>query len=103
MTTAFHNTSTAQLVDEYAELKIQVGSIEKRLTLLKAEMLSREVESALGFKYELNIKNEEPMIPDEKALKEYLGQLWKNFLKPSPRKVVRYKPLPTKIKLEEAA
>lgn len=90
MTTIFHNASDAQLIDEYCDLKEQVKAMDKRLDALKQEMLKRQFGTASGTKYEIKISERKPRKPDQKALQEYLGGLWDNFLKECPYTEVRY-------------
>lgn len=93
MASTFHNTTTADLADEFGALKGQVDAIEERLSAIKKEMLARQVERVEGQRFTVTISSQTTKRLDTKALKAALGDdIIAEFEKETTSQVVRTKP-----------
>lgn len=93
MASTFHNTSTADLADEFGALKGQADAIEARLAAIKAEFVARSVERCEGAKFTVTLTSQTAKRLDTKALKAALGdEIIAGFEKETASSVCRVKP-----------
>jgi hypothetical protein len=74
MKNAFHNQSTADLVDEAGNLDAQIKRLEKQFSAIKGELKSRKVESCEGQRFAVTVTASERVTYDDKSIREILGE-----------------------------
>ena len=93
MTSAFHNSASAELADEYGALKVQADALEERMKALKAELLARADERVEGSKFTVTVSKSTRVTYDDKAIREALGsEIVKQYERVTDTTTLRVKP-----------
>ena len=72
----FHNLSIGELADQLGHVKAEAAEIKGREDALRAELISRGVESAEGMLFRVTVTRATRWTLDAERIKAELGELW---------------------------
>jgi hypothetical protein len=72
----FHNLSIGELVDQLGHAKAELAEVKAREDALRAELISRSVESAEGMLFRATITEATRWTLDAEHIKAELGERW---------------------------
>ena len=72
----FHNLSIGELADQLGHVKAEAAEVKAREDALRAELISRGVESAEGWLFRVTVTQGTRWTLDAERIKAELGELW---------------------------
>src|SRR5690242_17350519 len=72
----FHNLSVGEIADQLGHVKAEAAEIKAREEALKAELVSRGVESAEGMLFRATVSQATRWTLDADRIKAEMGELW---------------------------
>lgn len=76
MARTLHNQPGPDIADEYGSLNELAKDVEKRLKILREEILAREVEVLPGYEYTITIARTQRATIDKDKVVTEMGQEW---------------------------
>jgi hypothetical protein len=72
----FHNLSIGELVDQLGHVRAEAAEVKAREDALRAELISRGVESAEGVLFRATVSDNTRWMLDAARIREEMGELW---------------------------